>query len=307
MTIELDELPAVHLDGLTVRELAIETWRRIDNQAVMTRAAAITFYGIAALIPFMGLLIVLWAKALPLVESTFSGSLDLEPIEPFDPLLPADAGSLLRRELSRIKAESHVGLISFGVAALLWLSSTVFVEIIDAMNAIRGLKETRPFWARRLIAMAMTLVMAAILISATVTIAVWPQILARLGLSREASLIATALHALIVMLIVFCTFALALQVGPNTVQAWKWITPGSVLGAVVVIGISLVFRIYAQNWGNYGATYGPLAGIVLLMSWTWLNSLVLLVAAVLNKVIEDASHLKKVGTAFAVTKQHVDQ
>ena len=87
-------------------------------------------------------------------------------------------------------------MISFGVAALLWLSSTVFVEIIDAMNAIRGLKETRPFWTRRLIAMAMTVVVATILISATVTIAVWPQILAWLGLSREASLMATVFHAL---------------------------------------------------------------------------------------------------------------
>jgi membrane protein len=301
MSIKFSELPAVHLGGLTLRELAVHTWRRIDDQAVMTRAAAITFYGIAALVPFMGLLIVLSARALPLLESTVSARMDLEPIDPFDALLPADVGSLLRRELTRIRAESHVGLISFGVGALLWLSSTVFVEIIDAMNAIRGLKETRPFWTRRLIAMAMTLIMAAILISATVTIAVWPQILAWLGLSREASLMATGLHALIVMLIVFCTFALVLQVGPNTVQAWNWITPGSVVGAVVVIGTSLVFRVYAQNWGNYGATYGSLAGIVLLMSWTWLNSFVLLVAAVLNKVIEDASHLKKFGTAFAMT------
>src|SRR5262249_45404284 len=186
----------------------------------------------------------------------------------------------------------HLGLISFGVAALLWLSSTVFVEIIDAMNAIRSLKETRPFWRRRLIAMAMTLIMAAILISATATIAGWPQILRWLGLSREASFLATALHALVVMLIVFCTFARALQVGPNTVLAWKWITPGSVVGAAVMIAISIAFRIYAQNWGNYGATYGSLAGIVLLMSWTWLNSFVLLVAAVLNKVIEDAAHLE---------------
>jgi uncharacterized BrkB/YihY/UPF0761 family membrane protein len=43
-----------------------------------------------------------------------------------------------------------------------------------------------------------------------------------------------------------------------------------------------------------------LSGIVLLMTWAWLNSFVLLVAAVLNKVIEDASHLKKPGTSFAM-------
>jgi membrane protein len=301
MSFNLSELPALHLAGLRPREVVLETWRRINDQAIMTRAAAISFYGIAALVPFMGLLIVLSAQALPLFQRTFSDRVDLEPIAPFYALLPADASSLLSRELSRLRAESHIGLISFGVGALLWLSSTVFVEIIDAMNAIRGLNETRPFWTRRLIAMAMTLIMAAILISATVTIAVWPQILGLLGLSREASLLATVLHALVVMFIVFCTFALALQVGPNTVQAWKWLTPGSVVGAVAVIGISIAFRIYTQNWGNYSATYGSLAGIVLLMSWTWLNIFVLLIAAVFNKVIEDASHLKSFGTPFAIT------
>jgi membrane protein len=301
MSINVSELPVLPLAGLTRRELVLETWRRINDQAIMTRAAAISFYGIAALVPFMGLLFVLSVQALPLFENKLSDRMDLEPIAPFYALLPADAGSLLRRELSRLREESHLGLISFGVGALLWLSSTVFVEIIDAMNAIRGLKETRPFWTRRLIAMAMTLIMAAILIFSTVTIAVWPQIVAWLGLSRQVSLMATVLHALVVMFIVFCTFALALHVGPNTAQAWKWITPGSVLGTAAVIGISIAFRIYAQNWGNYSATYGSLAGIMLLMSWTWLNSFVLLVAAVLNKVIEEASHLKNFGTAFAMT------
>ena len=40
----------------------------------------------------------------------------------------------------------------------------------------------------------------------------------------------------------------------------------------------------------YGAS---LAGIVVLMSWLWICSIVLLVAAELNKVIEDASPLGK--------------
>src|SRR5262245_19510606 len=132
MSIEFSDFPALYLGGLSLRDVVSETWRRIDEQAVMTRAAAISFYAIAALVPFMGLLIVLSAKALPLFESAYPHPVDLEPLSTFDALLPADAGSLLRQELSRIRAQSHAGLISFAVAALLWLSSSVFVEIIDA-------------------------------------------------------------------------------------------------------------------------------------------------------------------------------
>ena len=37
------------------------------------------------------------------------------------------------------------GLLPFGLVALLWLSSSVFVEIIDAMNFILGVKDRRSF------------------------------------------------------------------------------------------------------------------------------------------------------------------
>jgi membrane protein len=57
--------------------------------------------------------------------------------------------------------------------------------------------------------------------------------------------------------------------------------------------VSLLFRAYVQNWANYSATYGSLAGVVILMSWFWICSITLLSAAELNKVIEDASPLGK--------------
>ena len=92
-------------------------------------------------------------------------------------LLPADAASFLTRELKRLQGQPPTGLVSFGLAAILWLSSSLFVEIIDAMNVISGVEETRPFWKRRLIAIVMTLSQAAILIAAVVSIIAWPQIL----------------------------------------------------------------------------------------------------------------------------------
>ncbi len=48
-----------------------------------------------------------------------------------------------------------------------------------------------------------------------------------------------------------------------------------------------------QNWANYSAMYGSLAGVVILMSWLWGCCIELLAAAEFNKVIEDASPLGK--------------
>jgi membrane protein len=272
-----------------LRPIAERTWTRINEHAILTRAAAISFYGIAAVVPFMALVIALTAVWLPWIERRLIGAPSLDPLDPLSDLLPADAASVLTRELTRLQAEPPKALLSFGVVALLWLSSSLFVEIIDAMNVIAGVQETRPFWKRRLIAMMMTLTQAAILITAVVSIVVWPQILKWLGLSQPALIVATALHGFTVFAVVLLSFALALYVGPSAQRGWEWITPGSLLGTLVLLGISVVFRFYAQAWANYSATYGSLAGIVVLMSWQWLSSVVLLVAAELNQVIEDAS------------------
>ena len=187
------------------------------------------------------------------------------------------------------------GVVSFGLVALLWLSSSLFVAIMDAMNRIMGVQETRPFWKVRLTAMLLTVTQAAILIAAFATTLAWPQILGWLGLSHNqtAATLATLIHVLTVFVMILLSYSVALYFGPDADQRWEWITPGSLLGTLVLLCVSLLFRVYVQNWSNYSATYGSLAGIVVLMSWLWICSIELLAAAELNKVIEDASPLGK--------------
>ena len=280
---------ALRLGGLTPREVVERTWIGINEHVVLTRAAAISFYALAALVPFLGLLIVLTARWLPLLDGGSPAGSAFDRVEPVAALLPLDAVKVLSRELARLRGQPAAGVISFSVAALLWFSSSVFVEIIDAMNAILGLRDSRPFWKRRLIAVVMTLSQASILIAAMVTVVAWPQIISWLGLGAGAGFLATAVHVIAISLMVFLSFLLALQVGPDTCQRWEWIMPGSFLGTLVLLGVSLLFRIYAQNWGHYSATYGSLAGIIGLMTWLWISSVDLLVAAEFNKVIQDAS------------------
>jgi membrane protein len=58
--------------------------------------------------------------------------------------------------------------------------------------------------------------------------------------------------------------------GPDADQPWEWTTPGSLIGTLILLCVSLLFRVYVQNWADYSATYGSLAGVVILMSWLWI-------------------------------------
>jgi membrane protein len=288
----------MNLGGLTFHEAAARTWTLFFEHAILTRAAAIGFYAIAALVPFMALFIALTAHWLPWIERRFRGTPTANLLEPFAELLPDDAASFLSRELSRLETQPPTGLISFGLAVGMWLSSSVFVEIIDAMNFILGVHDRRSYWKRRAIAMIMTLTQAAILIASVLTVIAWPQIVKFLHLSVTGTILATVLHQLTVFVAVLLSFALALYVAPDAEQHWEWITPGSLVGTTLLLAVSLLFRIYTQYWANYSATYGSLAGIIVLMSWVWLSSVFLLTAAELNKVIKDASPLDKPNLAL---------
>jgi membrane protein len=164
---------------------------------------------------------------------------------------------------------------------------------MDSMNRIMGVQETRPIWKVRLIAMLMTISQAAILIVVFISTLIWPQIMKWMGLSSAAAALATLIQGLAVFALILTSYSLAMYFGPDAEQRWEWITPGSLLGTLVLLCVSLLFRAYVQTWGNYTATYGSLAGVVVLMSWLWISSVELLAAAELNKVIEDASPLGK--------------
>jgi membrane protein len=285
----------MHLGGLSVPVAAARTWTKINEHEVFTRAAAMTFYAIAALVPFLALVLTLTAYFLPWIApgAGEGGTGVTGPADPLRELLPSDAASILSREIKRLQSGPPTGLVSFGLVAILWLSSSLFVAVMDALNRIMGVTDSRPWWKQRLIAVLMTVSQATVLIAVFATIVVWPQILGWLGLGRAASVLATAVHGITVFVMILLSFAMALYFGPDADQRWEWITPGSLLGSILLLGISLLFRVYVQNWGNYSTTYGSLGGIVVLMSWLWLCSVELLAAAELNKVIEDASPLGK--------------
>ncbi len=284
---------ALHLGGLSFREVAVRTWDRMNEHEILTRAAAITFYAIAALVPFLALVITLTAYLLPPpVRRAVSGT--ARPAGPIDELvsvLPSDAASIVIKEIEELQRRPPTGLLSFGLMATLWLSSSLFVAIMDALNRILGVRETRPWWKQRVVAVLMALSQAAILIVVFATILAWPQILRFLHINLATALIVTAAHAILVFLVFLLSFALALYFGPDAEQCWEWITPGSLLGSVVLLAVSYLFRVYVQTWGHYSATYGSLGGIVVLMSWIWLCAVALLTAGELNKIIKDASPL----------------
>ena len=67
-----------------------------------------------------------------------------------------------------------------------WLASSLFVAVIDSMNRICGVEETRSFVKIRLTAITMTCLQAVILVGSLLAVVLWPEIVRWIGLSAPA-------------------------------------------------------------------------------------------------------------------------
>jgi len=284
------------LGGLSVAELGRRVWHEIGKDEITDRAAALGYYFLFALFPALLFLTSLLGM-LPvtgLMERLIAYA---------DRALPGDAGRIVGQTLAEIQAGARGGLLSFGVLAALWAGSNGMASVMTALNAAYGVDDARPWWKRRLLSIVLTFGFALFIVAALVLVVFGPQIAETvangLGLGKVFALAWSLLNLPVVVVFVLLGIALVYYFAPAAKQHWRWVTPGSVVGLVLWLGMSYGLRFYVANFADYGATYGSIGGVILLMLWLYLSGLVLLVGAEINAEIEHAAAERGAVTAKA--------
>jgi hypothetical protein len=103
----------------------------------------------------------------------------------------------------------------------------------------------------------------------------------------------------VVMVLVLVGIGLVYYFAPAVKQRWKWVTPGSAVALVLWLTMSFGLRFYVTRFADYGATYGSIGGVILLMLWLYLTGLALLIGAEINAEIEHAAAARGSVTAKA--------
>jgi membrane protein len=243
----------------------------------------VVFYGLLALFPAVTALVSSYA----LFANTATINDHLASIAS---LMPASAFTIVSEQVTRIVTRGTGDLsVTFfiGLALAIWSANAGVKAVIDALNIVYGVKETRGFLRLNLESLAFTLSAIAGLLLSIAAIVVLPIMLSYLHVGRFGDLALAWLRwpALLVMLL--ACLAVLYRFGPDRVRVrWQWISPGAVFAALAWLAGSGLLSWYLGSFADYDATYGSLGAAIGLMMWLWMTAIVVLVGAELNSEID---------------------
>jgi membrane protein len=91
-------------------------------------------------------------------------------------------------------------------------------------------------------------------------------------------------------------FAIVYYAAPNLEhRSWKWISPGSAVGAIGWLALSALFALYTAFSSSYDKTYGSLAGGIVLLLWLDYSAVALLFGAELNAQLDRQADIRAAG------------
>ena len=73
---------------------------------------------------------------------------------------------------------------------------------------------------------------------------------------------------------------------PAGKRPWRWLPPSTLFVAITYGIASAAFNYYVRHFTSFPEVYGALAGFVVLMLWIYVASLILLIGAETERIIE---------------------
>jgi membrane protein len=278
--------PSAFLGGLPVKTLAKRVVQEVQEDNCLGQAAQLAYYLLFAVFPFLLFLATLLGYLpIPNLMDRIMAALAT--------LLPGDALTLLQDNVRELVTRQQGGLLSFGILAALWASSSAVVASMDALNRAYDVQEGRPFWKVRGAAILLTVGLSVFIMVSMVLLIFGPQlgswIASLVGLGRVFEITWNVLRWPVIVFLLVLAMAIVYYMAPDVEQEWKWITPGAVFAVLAIIAVSLGFSFYVNNFGSYNATYGSIGAVIVFLTWLYLTGVVILVGGEINAEIEHAS------------------
>lgn len=261
---------------LAWKEVGRRIYREYQDDPLGLWAAALAFYAVLSLFPFLVALVAIVGLILD------PGSI-ARLVSSLHGVVPGEAMQLISSRLNALARSHNTTLLTIGFVAAIWSASRVAATLITLLNHVYQVKESRSWWKQQLLAIAVTLAAGlAALIGVLVMFGV-PFLQSLLG---SWFVYVAWLRIVVAAMAMMVAWALLYRFLPNVEQPrFRVITPGAVVGVLLWLLASWLFSVYVTHFGNYNAVYGAIGGVIVLLTWMFISSFVILLGAEINRVL----------------------
>lgn len=265
------------------KDVLARTWKEANDDRVLSVAGSVAFFTLLALVPGLSVLISIYGLFTDPAQVPAQ-------LQPLTGILPLEARALIEEQAQRLAGQPTDTLslnLLIGLGVAIWSANAAIKGVFDGLNVIYGEAEKRSFIYFNLVSLLTTCGAMLLLMCALFVIALAPALLAALPFASASERLLSALRWPIFYALSVAAIAVLYWIGPSRRAArFTWVLPGAFLAALLWAGTSALFSLYVTTLGNYTATYGSLATVIVFMTWLWLSAIIILMGAELNAELE---------------------
>ena len=275
-------------------EFTKRVWREIGEDEVLVWAAALAYSWLFAIFPFFIFLLTL----LPYLPQKWKVEVDGPVSAAIHRALPDQAADAVWQNMSgilhRLLHRPHTGLLSTGLLITIWAASGGMSTTMAALDRCYDIPRARSFWIQRPLAIALTIVVAVLILAVLILLPVATQFI---HYARDHNMtfvggislaVWNALRYILALALLIVVLSLIHYFGPGVRQQFHLLSPGGVFTIGVWMLLAWCFRFYINRFGKYDQTYGTLGGVAILLLFFYLDAVVLLVGAEIDTEMDFA-------------------
>lgn len=204
-------------------------------------------------------------------------------------ILPNDVYRLIRHSVIEVVDSRRTGLLSISVVTTIWTASNGFNAVIRGLNKAYDEKEKRSFLKVQLTAVLCTLALMVIIIIAFGLLVfgeLGGQILVKkFNYSRSIEFIIDFARYFVGLSFMLLVFTAVYRFTPSKRLSLKETFPGAVFATLGWAIVSIGFSLYVNHFESYSKIYGSIGAVIALMTWLFINSVIILIGGEINATI----------------------
>lgn len=179
------------------------------------------------------------------------------------------------------------GVLSFGFILLLFFASNAMMGVMRSFNRDYIGFEKRTSLQKRWVAIKLTVLLFTLMLTCLLLLITQGKILNYIGIkSISLKHIITYGRWIVIILLIFYSFAFIYKFAPATKKRWNIVSPGSLLSTFLSIMATVGFLAFINNFSRYNALYGSIGTVIVVMILVFINSLIVLIGFEFNVSIK---------------------